>query len=134
MLERIIWLRKMIRKYLIFVLLFGTRIRSKQASLFILHRKQIPFSKSNYGHFGPFLVITEPFLHVFALVLDINKYKPNNDLFWIDFSDLRVPNNLIVLIVNIQHYSTFKSDQCGIINFNLFYHLNHLILSIFDSF
>ena len=42
-LGQIIWLRKIIWKYLVFVSLFGTRIRSKQASLLVLHLKQITF-------------------------------------------------------------------------------------------
>ena len=46
-LGRIIRLKNIIRKYSVFVSLFRTRIGSKQASLFVLYKKQIPFLKSN---------------------------------------------------------------------------------------
>ena len=78
-LGRIIRLKNIIRKYSVFVLLFGTRIGSKQASLFVSYKKQIPFLKlnnveycrimSNSEHFGTFL---SHFYMLFAL-FDINK-------------------------------------------------------------
>ena len=55
-LGRIIWwrkiirLRKIIQKYSMFVLLFATQIGSKQASLFILHTKQILFKSQKMSN------------------------------------------------------------------------------------
>ena len=96
-LGRIIWLKNIIWKYLIFVLLFGTRIGSKQARLFVSYKKQIPFLKSNnveycrillyIWHFGTFLVIFQPFLHAYCTSTLTNK-KINSYSFWFDFSDL----------------------------------------------
>ena len=40
---QIIQLRNIIQKYLVFLSLFGSQIGLKQASLFILHTKQVPF-------------------------------------------------------------------------------------------
>ena len=78
-LGRIIRLKNIIRKYSVFVSLFGTRIGSKQASLFVSYKKQIPFLKSNNVeycrilsnsvHFGTFL---SHFYMLFAL-FDFNK-------------------------------------------------------------
>ena len=58
-LGQIIRLRNVIQKYLVFVSLFGTQIGSKQASLFVLYKKQIPFLRLNTGYF-------EPFWHLFC--------------------------------------------------------------------
>ena len=46
-LGRIIWLKNIIQKYSVFVLLFSTRIMSKHARLFVWYKKQISFLKSN---------------------------------------------------------------------------------------
>ena len=74
-LERIIWLKNIIQKYSVFLLLFSTRIGSKQASLFVLYKKRIPFFKSNnveycqivaiLGHFWWFWAIFTCFLLIY---------------------------------------------------------------------
>ena len=46
-LGRIIRLEKIIRKYSVFVLLFGTQIRSKQVNLFVSYKKRMPIKKLN---------------------------------------------------------------------------------------
>ena len=39
--------KEIIQKYLVFIVQFSTQIGSKQASLFVLYKKQLPFLKSN---------------------------------------------------------------------------------------
>ena len=95
-LGRIIRLKNIIRKYSVFVSLFGTRIGSKQASLFVSYKKQIPFLKSNNVEYcrivcilGHFWAIFTCFLHYSTLT---NK-NTNNYSFWFDFYDL---NQIII--------------------------------------
>ena len=78
-LGRIIRLEKIIRKYSVFVSLFGTQIGSKQANLFVSYKKRIPFLKSNNVEYcrilsnsGHFWDIFGNFYMFFAL-FDINK-------------------------------------------------------------
>ena len=56
-LGRIIPLEKIIQKYSVFVLLFGTQIGSKQASLFVSYKKWIPFLKLNNVEYCQIVVI-----------------------------------------------------------------------------
>ena len=106
-LGQIIWLKKLFKKNLTFVLVFVTQIGSNQVRVFLLHAKQMPFLKlnnveqcqimGNLRHFWSFL----SHFYMFFALLDINK-KTNNYSFWFDFSNLK-PNNLLILI---HQYST----------------------------
>ena len=111
---------------MVFILLFGTQIGSKQANLFVSYKKGKTFLKSN--NFGTFL----SHFYIFFALFDINR---NNYLFWIDFLDL---NQIIYSFwfVGIRHYSTYYGKSCQIICFDSFrldsfYESNHLF---FDSF
>ena len=132
-LGQIIWLRKIIQKCSVLVLIFGPQIRSKQASLFISHTKWISFLKLNtvewcwimviWGHFCSFL----SHFDMFDAWFDMNK-KLINYLFWTDISDL-IQIIYWFWFVGIQHYLTFNGKACQIICsnllcFNWFYDLN----------
>ena len=107
---------KNFQKYLVFVSLFSTQIGSKQANLFVSYKKRIPFFKSNNvkycqilpycGHLETYLVIFEPFLHVFYTIRHLQILKTNIFLFWINISN----QSLIIFsfwFFGIWHYSTY---------------------------